>query len=221
MKTNDVDINDVLHHKIIQTINPYNLGRFNKSTYFLLPIFGYYIGTNMLFNNLLVNLYLNDDQHENLYRKPIFFLFRTKSFLDRDWLELQKLLKKPVFLDTYLNEYYLGFEKKDGVYSHLYVYVYQCPKEWEKEYVYFKLGQYSRFSQEYKKKFPKEARSGGKIVESKIYGAINKTSSLKDYLIKEFNVDVKEEENFRKMLNNCDELWDGPKLEEEILNYKK
>lgn len=222
MKCNHVSIDDVLYHKTIQAINPYNLGRFNKSTYFLLPMLESYIGNNKLLNNLLVNVYLDDKDHDNEYTRPLFLLFKMQSFTDPDWLAIQKIFKiKEPFVDLYLNEYYVGTEKKDGIFHHLYMFVFATPLKRKEDYYHFKMGRYSQFSDEYKRRFPKEAISGGKIVESKIYGAIHKTTNLKEYLIKEFNVNKKEEDNFRQVINECDELWDKPKPEEEYFNYKK
>ena len=221
MKHNNIQIEDVLYTKTIQAINPYNLGRFNKSTYFLLPMFGHYIGTSGLFRDLLVNIYLDDCEHEHKYIRPLFFLFKTPSFTNIDWINLQKHFKeKSPFADTYLNEYFVGIETKNGKHDFLYMFVFTCPKNYIEDFYKFKQGKYSEFSLEYKKKFPKEARSLGKIVESKIYGAIHKTESLKNFLVSEFLVDKKEEEKFRNLLNTCAELWDKPKPEEEYFNYK-
>ena len=90
--------------------------------------------------------------------------------------------------------------------------VFQVPKEFEKDYNNFRLGRYSLFSEEYKKKFPEFLEiDKNKKKKNILWQIINKDEELVRKIAKDFNVS----EDLLK-----DEVWEIPRKEREFFRFK-
>lgn len=224
MTKDGTNIHEILAEPYTPKTGRYN-PRFNKTTQFLLPMIGLDVSNKVLIR-FLVNAFLDDKELEHEFVRPLFLLFKVKSYTDKDWIDLQRLLKLRQCAEFYTCDYYVGEDSATN--SNLVMYVFQTPEKFKDDYYHFKSGRYSKFSPEYKKRFKKEVLSGSEIVESKIYGAIHKTKTMKDFIALEFV--VKDEKGkpknssdyseFRAYVDTLDELWDAPHKEDEYFRYK-
>src|SRR6188768_2978606 len=159
---------------IEETVEKPNLhfsGEHTYSTLFLIPMFD--IQLEGLFFDYFINAYIDDKELIHEYKRPLFVLTKTPSLYLPDFrIYDTKLRKNRNFVYTYS----VGTEK--GLY--LQMYVFECPQEFEKDYDNFINGTYSKFSDYFKRRFPKTIQEPtGQFIESPLYGAINRTYSFK------------------------------------------
>lgn len=206
MEKNDIDVNSVVAEDFITKTSPYN-GKYSKTTLFLLPMLGLSLrNANVL--RYLKNSYLDDRKLEHDYKKPIFLLFNVNSLHDQIFKKFQEVLRKKV---EYVYDYYVGLQ--DG--RHLLMYVFEIQEKYRSDYNHFKAGRYSKFSKEYRELFPQYVQNAlGKDVESIAWGAINKSKTLRDKIMADFELD-------RNFVESLEELWDSPKREEEYYRFNK
>lgn len=206
MLKNEVVLLEILKEDSFVKLGSYD-GAYTKTTMFMLPAINIDIRSRFI-NKYLNNAFLNDRSTPNDFIRPIFLLFNVKNFVERDWKDFSAILSAK---EEYITDYYAG---KEGPYN-LVMYVFSVPEKWSKEYNLFKNGKYSKFSQEYKDKFPETITlRNGREVESVVWGAMNKSSALKQK-IKEELFDKKE----WNIVESLDEIWEMPKRQTEIFKY--
>ena len=77
---------------------------------------------------------------------------KLKDLKDKEWYDFHKTVLLNNFVkDLYLMDYYVGREDQ----QELIMYVFNIPKEYEKDYDLFKVGRYSKMSDNFKSKFTK------------------------------------------------------------------
>lgn len=228
MTKNDVNLEKVIKEEYEVEFSEYaksriaGQGKYNKCTSFLLPMIGFDL-RNKYVTKYLSNLFVDDKGIEHDFLRPIFALFRIRNFKEKDWEELYKVIVSKKDLLVY--DYFVGTDK-DGYM--LVMFVFQTSEAAKEDYYHFRAGRYSKFSEEYKAKFPKEVISNGKVVESIIWGAMNKSSTLKDTIAKEFSIkdsngnvlNQLDYTQFRSFIDTLDEIWDSPKPEHELYRFK-
>lgn len=180
-------------------------GVFTKTSQFMIPSIGINV-TNKFVFKYFVNAFLSDLDHKHDYTRPIFMLFSVKDFKEPDWVKVYETLIRS---KNYISEYDVGVQKD----SFLLMMVFEVPIEFEKDYINFRLGRYSLFSEEYKAKFPKflDPKSKKKNIHWQI---INKDDELKRSVEKEFNVRS-------GLLDDKDvtEIWDKPNKKREYYRF--
>lgn len=203
----------ILETKYEKDYSKYSIGKYNKTTTFLLPSVGLGIFQIKTIASYLVNAYLEDESLEHNFERPVFVLFSISKTQEKTWNDFEyKLQKNP----NYVYDYYVGTNEKET----LIMYVFKVPEKWKDIYSLFKEGKYFEFDEDYKKIFPKEAINLGKIVESKVYGVLYKTQSLKEYLIQEFVIDPDDQNEFENTLNSMDNWWDLPDKKYEHIKFE-
>ena len=205
-------------------------GPYTKTALFLLPMLELTL-RNEKIKKYLVNAYLDDIAYEHDYTRPIFLLFKVKSFAEPEYKELFKFITT---LPSFRIDYDLGTQEFIDPQNNwptkynLVMMVYETPEKWKDDYYHFKAGRYSRFSSEYKLKFPKETLDkDNKRVESLVYGVIHKTAYRKDQVAKHFCVkndkgtikDLQEYEKNRKEMDGWAEIWECADKKHEYYNY--
>jgi len=206
MTKNDIDLKIIIKEDCEIPTSKYN-GKYSKSTLFLLPMLGLNI-RDKLINKYLKNTFINDEGIEHVFTNCLFLLFNVKNLREKDWQELSLNLKQ----DKYHRlDYYVGINEN----VHLVMFVMEIPERYISDYNSFLEGNYSKFTMEYKSKFPARiSNTTGVSVESIVYGAIYKTDNLKNLICKEFNLE-------RSFVNQLDEIWDKYKESEEIYRLKQ
>lgn len=216
MTKNDIDINQIIAQQYPEGRNSPFAWKYSKSTMFLLPMLGIDL-RNRLLAKYLRNVYIDDKSRAHDYTRPLFLLFAVKSFKEKDWAQLLDLLEtRDSLKGLMIDDYYVSRDVEDGV--HLIMYVYKTPDKWANDYYHFKAGRYSKFSKEYKSKFPTEASENGKIVENNIYGIIHKTDNIIDKVASYFARTEKDKEELIRDMRTWDEVWEAPVKEYEYFN---
>lgn len=150
------------------------------STIFLLPAL--MIDKTILDKYGFVNCYWSDNKHDVEYKNALYILLEPK--FDEDFKSfIEEQSKKAEFLE----DYDVGREQV--------MLVYKFPEQYNKEYKYFKLGQYSKFSKGYVTKFfpmtKKEYKDGkNKVISTVFSGIFNKEQWLKEYWEKKLDVSI-------------------------------
>ena len=215
------DAETVIEENYITKDSIYN-GPYTKTTLFLLPMLDLNL-RNAAIKKFLVNAYIDDADYEHDYTRPIFLLLKTKNFEDKDFINLCAFLRT---MFTYKMDYDLGTQNGES----LVMLVFETPEKWKHDYYHFKSGRYSKFSDEYKSKFPKEVVGADKRkIESLVFGVIHKTPYRKDQVASHFCVkdditgkikDQVDYEKIRKEMDSWEEVWDAPSRETEVYRYK-
>lgn len=206
MTKNEVDINKQVQNSYEVPISEYD-GELTKTSMFLLPMLDISI-SNVDVKPYFVNAFINDTEYPNDFVRPIFVLLKTDSYQNVGYRKLTLLLTRK---ENYIASYSSGKNKED----HLIMFVFLCPDKFKDDYYKFKKGQYSQFSAEYKKKFPKTASdSKGQHVISITHAVVNKTDFAKDKL--KAHLLITEEE-----VRELDEWWALPTREREYYHYVK
>lgn len=213
MTKNEVSINETIKETSFIDLSRYD-GAFNKTTLFMLPAVNIEL-KNRLINKYLCNAFLDDRGYDHDFLRPIFLLFKTRNIREIDWRELTRMIRTREELKSlYITDYYIGREDN----YELVMYVLQVPDNFSTDYYNFKLGKYTKFSSEYKKKFSERIYNKyGKNVESIPWGAISKSEVLKKIVKDEFYPNNPHEAAF---VDTLDEIWDAPKRETNYYRYK-
>lgn len=225
MVRNEVNIEEIVKEKYIPRESKYN-GKYNKTALFLLPMIGLTVRSSFL-AKYMKGAFLDDKGLEHEYIRPIFLLLKTKGLREKGFIDLCTLLvNKEGIKEYYITDYYLG--KQDD--HHLIMFVFSVNESYSEDYYHFKAGRYSRLSAEYKAKFPKETlNSTGQSIESFVWGAMNKSSTLKDRVARDLTpcddkgipLSLIAYNELRSYLNTCDEIWDLPHKEDEYYRYSE
>lgn len=208
MTNNKIDINNLIKENYNIPESIFDTKRTKTSHFMLQSIFS---NSSISGTEFFVNAFLKDDNYNVNFPRPIFILFKVKSFKDPKWnFLLDKLRSKP----EYMLEYFCGV--KDNY--NLIMIVFQVPDKYAKDYLLFKAGKYSKFSEGYKKLFSQyNYDEKGVPQESIIWKVVTKHSSLKKELEKFFTVHPARPFKFSKE----DELWGIPEPTYEYYRYNK
>lgn len=165
--------------------------------------------SSLMSTEYFVNAFLDDEEFEHKFLRPLFLIFKVNA-RDSKWATIApRLRSKP----EYLMEYFAGVQDA----KHLIVMVFQVPERFAKDYLNFKQGKYSHFSQEYKKLFNRyAANERAQPVESKIWQVINKSKDLKKEMESYFTVNPDRPTIFAPE----DELWGIPEPKYEHFRHK-
>lgn len=205
MTKNEINLNDTITENHVSKKSIFD-GRYNKTTQFLLLTLGIKLESAMM-REFLVNAYLDDKEWDHVHLKPIFLLLKCKDLVSADWKKTVSFLIKN---ENHIQIYDPGYQ--NGYF--LTMFVFKCPDKWKNDYTYFKKGQYSKFSKEYKKLFSElTSDEKGTIVKSIPYSVINKTDFVKRKMEKEFGYEF-------GYFDDLDEIWDLPRKEQEYYRYK-
>ena len=185
------------------TAQPYKLkeeildGTFTKATHFLLP--GLHLSKLENFHKFFVNAFLEDEELTHIIKNPVFVLCRTKVFNDV-WKRFESNIKA---YPRCMYEYNIGKWEDD----YLIMFLFEFPIAYRSDYFKFCEGEYSQFSENYKKLFvPTITNEKGQEIENSLYGIIYKTPTFKKKL--ENLIDEK--------INPEKEYWEKWKPEREI-----
>lgn len=178
-------------------------GRFNKTTQFMLPAISINVTQPLVFK-FFENAFLADRQHKHNYERPIFMLFSVPDYKDKDWKTVYSILTKS---KNYITEYDVGI-RDDKYFLML---VFSVPEEFEKDYNNFRIGRYSLFSENYRKKFPEylDKEKKRKNIHWKI---INKSDDLRKEIEQTFGLTD-------TYLKTANEIWDIPRKEREYYRF--
>lgn len=165
------------------------------STIFLLPAMK--MDKKVLDKYGFVNCYWGDKGHDVEYKFALYIL--VEPSLDSDFKAFVEAESKK---EEFLEDYDVGENQV--------MLVYKFPKQYEKEYKYFKVGEYSKFSKKYVEGcFPmtkKENKDGKtRTISSVFSGIFNKEEWLKEYWERKLGVDILP-----------DEYWSVPDEKKEI-----
>lgn len=181
---------------------------YTKTSLFLLPCIGLSM-QNRYIKKFMVNAFLNDVEFENDYKRPIFLLLKSKTLRETDFRDFCQAIAAR---KDYVTDYYVGYDS-----GHLIMYAFDVQDKWKEEYYHFKLGRYSKMSDEYKKLFPREiVNNKGRTVESRAWQAMTKSDNLRKIIEKEFFDDQD-----AKYVDTLEELWGLPVKDIEYYRYKK
>lgn len=213
------NIEQVIQEDYIPNQSPFN-GRWTKTALFLLPMLDLNLKHPYL-QKYLFNAYLDDKELEHNFVRPIFLLFKVENYNEPDFKKLSDVL-----VHNRVYDYDIG--KQEGY--NLVMMVFSTPEKYKEDYYHFKTGRYSKFSTEYKQKFPRETINEKKQrVESLMYGAIYKTEFRKDWVAKYFCqkdsrdevISIKEYNELRKEIDTWEEVWDKADRTEYYRDKKK
>lgn len=205
MKRSDKDIAKVIEEKYVTSTSLYD-GKYTKTTQFILPAVGINLKNQLVFR-FFINAYVGDKGHENAYERPIFVLFGTEDVKNPYWLKTYNALTES---KNYTTDYDCGIQDN----KHLVMMIFQVPKQFVDDYYNFKKGKYSKFSEEFKSKFPQYIKEGtGPEKESIIWQVINKADSLKREVEREFMMP-------EGSMNDAEEIWDIPRRNREYYRYE-
>lgn len=191
-------------------------GNFTKTSQFMVPLVGIKLSHDLVFK-YFVNSYLSDIEHPHEYERPIFILFSVTSFKEADWIKIyNSLIKSP----NYLTEYDVGVQ--DGKF--LFMMVFQIPEKYKDDYLNFRLGKYSLFSDEARLMFPKYINANTKK-KSTHWQIINKDPELVWIVEQKFNMPYGEW--FKPTIIDGvtypapTEIWDKPNKKQEYYRHKQ
>lgn len=209
MLKNEISINNILQVNFKLPESKFS-GRYTKTSMFMLYALDLDL-RNRLFSQFFVNAFLGDAEYETDLTNCIYLLFKVKNLKNAEWVRLSEIIgNRPILKQTYVTDYYCGMNGD----NHLIMYVFRIPDKYMNDYYHFRMGRYSKFSKEYKDKFPKETVDRvGKTVETEAYGAITKSKRLKNKWKEEFNLTD-------EFVDTLDELWEAPIKDRETYRFK-
>lgn len=204
---------EVLQETYLTPSSTYD-GKFSKTSQFMVPSISINLLNPLVFK-FFQNAYLSDAKHEHNYIRPIFLLFAINNLKDKDW---EKVYNKLIQSPNYMAEYDIGIQNG----KFLLMIVFQVPLEFETDYVNFKLGRYSQFTDKYKEKFPKFLDKAKKK-KNIHWQIIHKDEDLKREIEKEYLMDEGELDKPTKWKGetypSAKEIWDKPDKKREIYRY--
>jgi hypothetical protein len=178
MIKNDVNINELIKEDYKVPESVFDTKRTKTSHFMLNTIFP---NNSIISTEYFVNAFLDDEKFDHDVVRPIFILFKT-SLKDNKWTMLSQKIKTKA---EFVLEYFCGIQ--DG--KHLIMMVFSVPDKFAKEYELFKIGKYSKFSENYKKLFPQYLTNDrAQSPESKIWQALYKSDALRKELENYFTV---------------------------------
>lgn len=201
MIKNEVNINEQVVVDYVIPESVFDKKRTKTSHFLLNTVFA---NTSIMTTEYFVNAFLDDMDFKHRIARPLFVLFKMKP-KDNRWNLLHTRLRAK---SEYILEYFVGTQNG----YNLIMFVFQVPEKLGKEYIFFKAGKYSQFSEAYKKTFARYTHNDkAQPVESTIYRVLYKSKELKKELETYFGDSVKFEPE--------DELWGMPENKYEVYRY--
>lgn len=175
MTKNNVNIDDVLRENYVVPESVFDNRRTKTSHFMLNTLFP--PKASIMSIDYFVNAFLDDEGYPHQFIRPIFLLFKVPK-ADTKWSGMiaPRMRQK----SEYVMEYLCGVDSEG---AKLIMMVFRVPLKWAKEYIHFKSGKYSSFSDEYKSLFNRYAHDEkAQPIESVIWQAMNKSEKLRDKL---------------------------------------
>lgn len=199
MTKNNVNVEDVImeDYKVPESV--FDKKR-TKTTLFMLPTI--FPNNSLISTEYFVNAFIDDTKFKHSLNGVIFILFKTDPKNYKWQMLAQKLRSKT----EYVLEYFCGMQDD----KYLIMMVFKVPDKYTNEYQYFIDGKYSKFSENYKKLFPRhvyDERAQPK--ESTIWQALYKSEELRKSMENFLGVEFAPE----------DELWGKPEPKFEVYRY--
>jgi hypothetical protein len=180
-----------------------------KTSHFLMP--SVFPNNSLMGTEYFVNAFIDDGGFRHTLDRVIFVLFKT-DVKNQKWGMLAQRLRSKA---EYLLEYFCGIQDN----KHLIMMVFKIPEKFINDYVHFLDGKYSRFSEEYKKLFPKHAyNEKAQPIESTIWRVIHKSEELKRELERFFTVNPNG--SHPTTFGPNDELWGIPEPKFEVYRHE-
>src|ERR1700749_303966 len=181
MTKNRVNIEEIIQEDYKVPESAFDKKRTKTTLFMLQTIFP---NNSLMATEYFVNAFIYDAKFRNAFIRPIFILFKV-DLINPKWTMLsQKLKSKPEFV----MQYFCGVQ--DGKY--LIMMVFKIPDKYAAEDENFIGGKYSKFSDGYKKLFPKYTHNErAQPTESVIWRVLNKSEELKKELEAYFTVNPK------------------------------
>lgn len=167
----------------------------NCATLFLLPITNMQLGD--FYSNGFVRTFLGDAELEEETEDKILVLMHPITKQGMEVLMDRKVRRNPLYLFEYDIEDYVSI-------------VFDVPDIWKEVLQKFKLGQYSKFSQEYKTTYFPEISSVTKR-ESLLHKILYKKEEAYNFLETKYDI----------FIPRSQEAWSRPNCEKEILRYNE
>lgn len=206
MTSNDVNIADLLKEDYVVPESVFDKKR-TKTTHFLLNTV--FPNSSLTAIEFFVNAFLTDEGFSHCIPRAIFVLFKADSN-DPKWEAVLKRLRSK---NEYILDYFVGIEEDIP----LRMVIFQIPEKHANEYVCFRKGRYSKFTEEYKKTFARYAHNErGNPVESVIWRVVYKSPELR----KELQNWIGNEEGDYHFTEE-DELWGIPTAKYEHYRHKE
>lgn len=185
--------------------------KYNKTTLFLSSILGMSIGQPR-FNMFVKDIFWDDHGLEHDYKNVLFVLLHTKVFSSSAYKSYVAILGNK-WKDQLIYHYYVGYDHQEK--NHLIMYVVKYPEQFLKDIQSFKLGKYSKLSQELKDGINETYTApGNKPMPNPAYGAVHKSRTFKSHIANLF-FDYRDQ----ALVETLDELWDLPNPEREIFRF--
>ena len=177
-----------------------------KATYtslFLLPAVGLNLN-DRLFARFFENAFIDDFGMKHDYKYPVFCLFRVERF-DTSWRILEGTMKGK---ENYLFDYTLGMYED----AHLVMFVFECAAKFRSDYTKYLNGDYSQFSEFYKKFFTKTLYANKTLtIENPAWSVITKSDAFRKKL----------EELVGQKIDKQAEYWPKYESEREVYRFNK
>jgi hypothetical protein len=174
MTKNQVDIEKIIEENYIVPESVFD-GKMTKTSHFMLNALFPKTST-LTSTEYFINAFLHDEGFgSHMLPRPVFILFKVKP-KDNKWTIIASKLRNK---EEFLIEYFCGTQNG----SNLIMMVFQVPDKWAKEYINFKAGKYSKFSEEYKKLFNRYTHDEkAQPIESIIWRVVHKAPELRKQL---------------------------------------
>lgn len=209
MTKNEVNIESIIQEDYVAPESEFDRKRTKTSHFMLNTVFP---NSSLMATEFFVNAFLEDDEFKHSILRPLFLLFKVRQ--ENKWTTIAQRLRAK---NEYVLEYYCG--KQDG--KDLIMMVFQVPDRYAKEYLNFKAGKYSQFSDEYKKLFNRYTHNDrAQPVESTVWRVIHKSPELKRELEAYFEVPETRKIGKPVKFNDDDELWGIPEPKFEFYRFK-
>jgi hypothetical protein len=211
MTKNDIDINNLVVMDYTAPESVFDKKRTKTSHFMLNAVFP---NSSLMATEYFVNAFLDDVQFKHNIIRPIFLVFKTRGNADTKWNAIASRLRAK---SEYVLEYFAGTQAGRNIV----VMVFQIPDKFAKDYLYFKAGKYSHFSDAYKKLFSRYSHNDrAQPVESNIWRVIHRSPELKKELEKYFNLEATGKIGKPVEFGKDDELWGIPEPKYEYFRYE-
>lgn len=209
MTKNDVSVDKMLVEDYKVPEGVFDRKR-TKTSHFMMPsVFPNYSLTG---TEYFVNAFVDDAGFKHCLDRVLFVLFKTDPKAPK-WITVAQRLRVK---SEYLLEYFCGIQDN----KHLIMMVFRIPDKYSTDYINFLDGKYSKFSEDYKKLFPRHAyNERAQPIESTIWRVIHKSEELKKELERFFTVSPNG--THVTTFSPEDELWGVPEPKFEVYRYER
>jgi len=207
MTKNEVNIEELLRQDYKVPESVFDRKR-TKTTHFLLPTV--FPNSSLTGSEFFVNAFVDDNGFKHTLDRVLFCLFKV-DVRNPKWVSLSQKLKAK---GEFLLDYFCGIQ--DG--RHLIMMIFKIPDKHLNEYILFLEGKYSKFSEDYKKLFPRKVyNENGATIDSTIWSVLYKTPELKEKLESFFTINPNGANPTR--FDPDDELWGIPEPKFEVYRH--